>query len=903
VFLSNVSSAHIAQAVEIWINHVRRDLKEAGVTDIHIELGEVIVSDSALYFKTDEVNRVFQRNGMKSRIYAAPYSPEKVAVERMFKTMSQSVESMMYARDVDPGFWPEAWAHAAAIYDILTHSTLGVSPFQKRTGRTPSWRHLHPFGSRAWVWAPRKLKSDHKGTDAVYLGYHRHSLSHMMATQTSDGRWTKRSSQHCLIDGRVPDRYMQHQLPPIFDADWDFNPKMGVDSTKPLIRVELPVITDTTTTAPTRLTASTATTTPTIAGATTRAQRLPPVGITDALRSDFPAMFNSTIVHDPDDVYHLLPDMFEPEVGDVNATTTDKEVFYNWSAAKRAKDGYLFTPQVIADELDYYIKSEKWVRVSSADVQPGEVIHNTQSLYTFKYDADGNRCKGKLRIVFSSPQKKGVDYETSAAYMPRTATINTHLAFEPDDPAATRSALIDVHKAYSHPKRAKSANRLRTLIKIGRDLQETDQFGNTYYYALQCKQYGEGDAGTCWQTMFWEKLLRDGWTQSKVDPCLWFRGKARLLIYVDDAHIRAIQAEIDRFYREMCRDFAGCTITDGSNFLRLTITRSPDGTHSKCAELAIQQLLARYPQVKLHDTPFPKGLSGLRSRQRDTESEPCDISEYRSIRGSIQYIAIAARADIAFAASLHGQVVHPTKADWRILMHTLGYLKRTANKRVTYKLQQPASRNVLFAYSDASFAGNAGAKSQAGFVIFMNGAPIAFKSACLKYTSLSTDESELCAASMCAREIIFLRDLLTDLGAPPTRPTPLRIDATAALSFIESRGISERTKHVQTKFYHLKELLRDKVIDPQHIDTKLNVADLMTKALAVDAHQRHERRLVCAVSIPTATPPVKYHEMSVRDFATLCDEVLAPTPPLVPRHNTGDIDSTYCAARLPTMFY
>ena len=65
------------------------------------------------------------------------------------------------------------------------------------------------------------------------------------------------------------------------------------------------------------------------------------------------------------------------------------------------------------------------------------------------------------------------------------------------------------------------------------------------------------------------------------------------------------------------------------------------------------------------------------------------------------------------------------------------------------------TQNELTSYADASYADSISHKSQTGYIIIMNGAPISWKSKCQTYVTLSTQEAEIVAACDCIKEVQY----------------------------------------------------------------------------------------------------------------------------------------------------
>ncbi len=73
-------------------------------------------------------------------------------------------------------------------------------------------------------------------------------------------------------------------------------------------------------------------------------------------------------------------------------------------------------------------------------------------------------------------------------------------------------------------------------------------------------------------------------------------------------------------------------------------------------------------------------------------------------------------------------------------------------------------------------------KSMTGYVYFLAGGAISWKSARQSRITLSSQQAEYYALSEGCREAKWFRQLLIELGYPPTSPTVIYMDSTGAKS-------------------------------------------------------------------------------------------------------------------------
>lgn len=90
--------------------------------------------------------------------------------------------------------------------------------------------------------------------------------------------------------------------------------------------------------------------------------------------------------------------------------------------------------------------------------------------------------------------------------------------------------------------------------------------------------------------------------------------------------------------------------------------------------------------------------------------------------------------------------------------------------------------------------------------------------------------------STTAREVSSTRRVFAELNK--ARPlmdyhqpssTPLHVENTAANSVAVQEGVTARTKHIEVRFHHVKFMLFKAVIGLLYVDSKAQIADLLTK--------------------------------------------------------------------------
>ena len=193
---------------------------------------------------------------------------------------------------------------------------------------------------------------------------------------------------------------------------------------------------------------------------------------------------------------------------------------------------------------------------------------------------------------------------------------------------------------------------------------------------------------------------------------------------------------------------------------------------------------------------------------------------YREVIGSLAYLMIRTRPDITFAVSaLSRYLVKPTHRHRQTAMHVLNYLRGTQDIGVTYKTGERVDNfpeellNVETASEptgavDSDFGNDTDeSKSTTGYLIMMNGGAISWKSKRQSMVATSTCHAEYIAASELAREIVWLRMLLNEIGFKLKYPSVVLEDNAAALQMVFTKSTIERNNHIRVRRHYVRECM------------------------------------------------------------------------------------------------
>ncbi|KAL0394390.1 UNVERIFIED_CONTAM: Retrovirus-related Pol polyprotein from transposon RE2 [Sesamum latifolium] len=149
---------------------------------------------------------------------------------------------------------------------------------------------------------------------------------------------------------------------------------------------------------------------------------------------------------------------------------------------------------------------------------------------------------------------------------------------------------------------------------------------------------------------------------------------------------------------------------------------------------------------------------------------------------------------------------------------------------------------ILKGYSDASFqSDDDDAKSQSGFVFKFNGGEVAWKSSKQDTTGNSTMEAEYIAASEAAKEAVWMKNYIQELGVVPSIVEPVVIfyDNNGAIAQAKESRSHHHSKYILRRYHLLEEMVSRGDCRMDRVSSAENTADPLTKPMSQIAHTQH----------------------------------------------------------------
>ncbi|KAL5040636.1 hypothetical protein RTP6_7843 [Batrachochytrium dendrobatidis] len=211
-------------------------------------------------------------------------------------------------------------------------------------------------------------------------------------------------------------------------------------------------------------------------------------------------------------------------------------------------------------------------------------------------------------------------------------------------------------------------------------------------------------------------------------------------------------------------------------------------------------------------------------------TEPVTDAPYREAVGALMYAMVATRPDLGAAIGQVSRFMHhPNDTHWTAVKRILRYVKYSLN----YSLTLGGDNTTLVGYCDADWAGDVDSrKSTSGYTCFLGNSCILWRSTKQTSVAISTMEAEYAAAVTATQELLFLRNMLSELGLTQERATILYSDSQSAIANTENQAPNHATtKHMDVKLKFLRDQVSQKNILVRYIRTQDQIADIMTKGL------------------------------------------------------------------------
>ena len=390
-----------------------------------------------------------------------------------------------------------------------------------------------------------------------------------------------------------------------------------------------------------------------------------------------------------------------------------------------------------------------------------------------------------------------------------------------------------------------------------------DKATNGCIYIVATKgMYGLPQSGLLANELLEKRLNERGYKQSKLVPGLWkhkWRPIQFTLVvddfgvkYVGQEHALHLQETLEQHYK-VTKDWTGkryIGITLDWDYKRRQVHLSMPVYIAK----ALKQFQRVKPNRKQH-APFPSArINYGAKKQYATQASQAPALDKKGkkyiqqVCGKFLFLGRAVDSTLLCPISaIASQSASPTEDTMKQTEQLLDYLATQDEAVLTYH----ASEMKLAVHSDASYLSEPKARSRAGGHFFLsNGADIPPNNGAIlniahiiKHVMSSATEAELAALYIMAREAVYIRIILEELGHPQP-PTPLQTDNSMADGVVNGKIQPKRTKAMDMRFHWLRDRECQEQFRIYWRPGKLNYADYWTKHHPAKHHQSVRREFL-----------------------------------------------------------
>mmetsp|Transcript_13911 Transcript_13911/g.26194 ORF Transcript_13911/g.26194 Transcript_13911/m.26194 type:complete len:735 (+) Transcript_13911:3-2207(+) len=357
------------------------------------------------------------------------------------------------------------------------------------------------------------------------------------------------------------------------------------------------------------------------------------------------------------------------------------------------------------------------------------------------------------------------------------------------------------------------------------------------YVVLKKALYGCVKSALLWYTLYRETLEGLGFVVNPYDQCVanaTINGSTCTICwYVDDNKISHIDpAVVTDIIGKIEAKFGKMKVSRGKehDFLGMKIKFNENRTVSIDMCEYVKGAIDGFSEAitKSASTPATRYLFDIRDDAKALDKDRGDI--FHSTVAKLLYICKRCRLDIQNAvAFLTTRVSKPDEDDWKKLKRVLQYLKGTINDKLVLGGKDIGK---MKSFVDASFAVHHDMKSHTGGGISWGIGILLSMCQKQKLNSKSSTEAEVIGVSDFISNMIWARMFLEKQGYTIDENILYQDNQSAMKIEVNgSRSCSRRSRHIDMRYFFIKDRLNSEGIDVVYCPTEFMVADFFTKPL------------------------------------------------------------------------
>ena len=477
---------------------------------------------------------------------------------------------------------------------------------------------------------------------------------------------------------------------------------------------------------------------------------------------------------------------------------------------------------------------------------PGVKPLKTKFVFSKKINKQGKEERKKARFVACGySQRYLIDYFQTKADVAASRSIRMILAI-----AALKGydlTQLDVKTAFLN-------SELKEEIWIHAPEGSKDK-----YWRLKKALYGLVQAAYEWRRLVDFVLKKFGLIASSSDPSVYYHitesSYLALAVHVDDMIIvHSDDVSRDELINHLKRMWDLKVDFNPTWLLKMRITRDRKSGSITIDQNAyilsilskFQPLLNKYKSAtgaRIARVPIPAGTY-LTPTENESDLSQEETELYQSVVGSGLYAAVQTRPDLAVVTGHFGKFLHnPSLKHLMALIQFLDYLQHTQN--LGLKFTPCPGKITVTAHSDANFANDSDRHSIMAYTVKVGDNLISWLSKRIGTLCLSTQESELTAATEATRELMAVKILAKELKIIGEQDDVyLFVDNEPAVKTIQNPGYTGRLKHVDVCHKYVMEAHQKGIIKVGWCAGTDMLADALTKPVAAPALEKFRREVM-----------------------------------------------------------
>ena len=237
--------------------------------------------------------------------------------------------------------------------------------------------------------------------------------------------------------------------------------------------------------------------------------------------------------------------------------------------------------------------------------------------------------------------------------------------------------------------------------------------------------------------------------------------------------------------------------------------------------------------------------NSLKLEVAQEDSVRVDSHEFRSLLGSLLYLAKQTRPDIMWITNVLSRFLNdPTVEHFNSGERVLRHLQHTKSLRLFFL---STSDSTLFGETDADWSGDVNDRRSTTRYYFKlgdSGGSVSWQVKKQLTVSLSSCEAEYQGLAAAVQEAIFSRGLFRELGYEQCEPTIIGEDNQSCIKVATNPVLHKRSKYLDTKYHFIRERVDDNSIKLIYTPPDEKAADLLTKSLPQQKVEQHREQLL-----------------------------------------------------------